>query len=285
MKTKLTDGLIFMTIARGTIKDVVEIELKKRENPYNLKKLNEFVFNTLNDSQILHILLTNELDMSLAENSKESLNLFLSTLLENEKEISLFLNPSHLIENLINLNEYGVSSKKDSIKRIIEEGIFDFTPADAEEARQSRIKILKQVDKFSKYALQSEKTPQEKKKEMEEIMRRDIERAKSPAPISILMSKNLFSLTGITLATLFIYGAYKVYQGYFSKAAKSCKGKSGGEKMLCMEKFKKDALDKQKIELRKGLNVCNKSKNPQECKKVLNNKIKKIEGKISKIGK
>jgi hypothetical protein len=84
---------------------------------------------------------------------------------------------------------------------------------------------------------------------------------------------------GVVIAAA-LYASYKIYKNYLSKAARSCKGKSGLDKQNCMAKFKSGAAKAQISQLKTSTNLCNKSNNPQLCREKILAKIKKLEGKL-----
>lgn len=86
----------------------------------------------------------------------------------------------------------------------------------------------------------------------------------------------------LALSSLLIYGSYKTYKRYFSKAAKACAGKSGKERSMCIKTFQVQALKAQISDLSKAKVACNKSKNPEKCANAINNKIAKLQKKIDK---
>lgn len=88
---------------------------------------------------------------------------------------------------------------------------------------------------------------------------------------------------GAALAALGGYGAYKLMQRMFSKAAQACKGLSGSQKTTCMNNFKKKALQQQISELNKAAQACNKTKNPDKCKEKIAKKVQAITLKIQKL--
>ena len=77
-----------------------------------------------------------------------------------------------------------------------------------------------------------------------------------------------------TIVALTILGVgYTIFQRFFSKAARACKGKTKIERKKCINKFKADAIKKEIQVLKKYKNICNKSKNPNKCKIKIDNKI------------
>ena len=75
---------------------------------------------------------------------------------------------------------------------------------------------------------------------------------------------------------------YAVYKRFLSKAAKACKGKSGGEKSVCMAKFKADALQAKHKAMVANTKHCARAKNPAKCKALVVLKINKIKDELRK---
>lgn len=100
-----------------------------------------------------------------------------------------------------------------------------------------------------------------------------------------LVGGGVVVLSTLALATLVAYAANKTYQRYFSKAAAACKGKSGGEKTLCIRNTRIKALNIKMNELKKGLSSCPKAKSPKKCGKIIGGKIQKVRSQLEKLQK
>jgi hypothetical protein len=87
---------------------------------------------------------------------------------------------------------------------------------------------------------------------------------------------------GAALAALMIYGAYKVYKNFMSKAAQACAGKKGAEKDACMNAYRKRAASAQMQTLNKVKVACKKAKDPAKCNAIVANKMQKIRAKIGR---
>jgi Tfp pilus assembly protein PilE len=74
--------------------------------------------------------------------------------------------------------------------------------------------------------------------------------------------------------------AYQAYKRFLSKAARSCKGKSGLDKTNCMVKYKKQAQAAKVKTLQSGMSKCAKTKDPAKCKTQLQGKISKEKAKM-----
>ena len=81
------------------------------------------------------------------------------------------------------------------------------------------------------------------------------------------------------VAAAAIYAGYKIYKRFFSQAAKSCSGKSGAEKTVCMNNYKKQAIQKQITAIQSAAAKCSKSKDPAKCKAAINKKIASLKSK------
>jgi len=88
--------------------------------------------------------------------------------------------------------------------------------------------------------------------------------------------RNIGGLGAVALATMLMYGAYKVYKKFFSAAARECRNLSGAEKERCIDNFKKKAKIAQKQDLMRSLVGCKKTSNPKKCEEIIKNKIKKL---------
>lgn len=87
-------------------------------------------------------------------------------------------------------------------------------------------------------------------------------------------------LTVTAVITAAVVLGNKIYKNYFSKAAKACAGKTGKVKDLCMEEFKRKAVQAEISALEKAKKYCKKSKTPNECVNKLNQEIQKNKGKM-----
>ena len=73
------------------------------------------------------------------------------------------------------------------------------------------------------------------------------------------------------------------YKKQWSKAAKSCKGKVGKDKTLCITKYKLKASEMEMSAAKKVMSQCSKTKNPNKCKQKIQSEIKRIQKKIQKL--
>ncbi len=95
-------------------------------------------------------------------------------------------------------------------------------------------------------------------------------------------SKTGKALGATVVAAGLLYGGYKTYKRFFSKAAKACSNYSGAEKTACMEKYKVTAIKAQIADLRKAMSACKNSSNPQKCQSTIQAKISKLQAKAAK---
>lgn len=90
---------------------------------------------------------------------------------------------------------------------------------------------------------------------------------------------------GIAISVLIaaiLTASYVVYKKYLSKAARVCKDYKGMKRKECIVKFEKEAIKAKISSLMKGLSLCNKSKDPVNCKSKLQQKISIERQKLSK---
>lgn len=89
-------------------------------------------------------------------------------------------------------------------------------------------------------------------------------------------------IAGAALAALAIFGAYKTYKRFFSKAAKACAGNKGPERKACIKKFKVQAVQAQISDLKAAVSKCEVTKDPGKCKATIGSKIQKLQTKAQK---
>lgn len=85
------------------------------------------------------------------------------------------------------------------------------------------------------------------------------------------------------LAALATIIAMKTYKRFLTQAARSCKGKSGAEKTICMKKFEKQGIQKKIDVFKKAMSKCGNTKDPRKCQLKLKNKIEKSQLRIKKL--
>jgi len=87
----------------------------------------------------------------------------------------------------------------------------------------------------------------------------------------------------IVLAAAIAAASYIVYKRFLSKAARSCSGKSGDVKTLCMQQFKKRATQLRIKTIQSQITKCKDSKEPEKCKAKLMSTIRHLQSKLSEI--
>ncbi len=87
---------------------------------------------------------------------------------------------------------------------------------------------------------------------------------------------------GAAAAALILYGSYKLYKNFISKAGKACAG-TGKAKAVCMKKYRHKAISAQITDLRSAVSACKNSKNPAKCSAGVQRKIGSLQAKQSKI--
>jgi hypothetical protein len=80
----------------------------------------------------------------------------------------------------------------------------------------------------------------------------------------------------IVLASILAYGSYKLYQRYKANAANRCAKLTGEAKNKCFEKLIMAAKVVRQNDLKRSIGACDKSSDPNKCKKLVMQKIKDI---------
>ncbi len=83
---------------------------------------------------------------------------------------------------------------------------------------------------------------------------------------------------GAAAVSLAIAGSIKVYNRFFSQAAKACANKP--DKTECMKDYKIQALQKAKSEVSRGKSKCAQTKNPEKCVTKMDRQIQKYNKKM-----
>ena len=94
-------------------------------------------------------------------------------------------------------------------------------------------------------------------------------------------AKEAFAVT-IVAAIVGMIGVI-VYQRFLSTAARVCKGKSGMEKSVCMQKYKADALEAKYKAIHANAKHCDRSKNPAKCKAMVAQKLNTTKNELRKV--
>jgi len=93
--------------------------------------------------------------------------------------------------------------------------------------------------------------------------------------------------SGAILATVVVAAitsqAYKVARLAFSKAHRICLQYKGNLKQQCINKVRKESLQKQLQSLSSGKSKCSKSKEPQKCRNLVDKKIASVKKKLTKL--
>lgn len=97
-------------------------------------------------------------------------------------------------------------------------------------------------------------------------------------------SGTLIGIASAATAALIIFVSYKIYQNFFSKAAKACGQLGGGKKQVCMFKFRKKAYGEQIRSLVIGKKACRRTKDPKKCVAKIDRRISKLRNRLSKLG-
>ena len=84
----------------------------------------------------------------------------------------------------------------------------------------------------------------------------------------------------LVVAAVIAAGSYAIYKRFISKSARACSNKSGAEKTLCMQQYKKKATQARIKNMQSQLKQCDKTKDPAKCKAKTMQTIKHLQSKI-----
>ncbi len=282
-KTQILDSLTFLSIARNVIRDSIDFSDIKEK-----KDLKYFITNEASDYQIMSLLI----DETLPENKydviaeSELWDRFKRSVTRNYKNLSESLN-SNILENIIfeigPVSNLGLSSMKPILEFQMNEGFLD----NLKDITQNEKRKNDNVAQQAKDEMQQAHREEMKKK----LLRPDIvaQKGQGIEGLGSVLKKTIkatgkqagIGLAALTAAALVIYGGYKIYQRFFSQAAKACSKLSGSQRDQCVKKFRIDAMKTQISDLNKGMSTCSKSKDPAKCKQIISDKIKKLQTKIN----
>lgn len=258
------DSILFLLSARMALKEIVKLSSVEEK-----ESLNEFIIKEASDYQVISLLVNGELP-------EEKYNIIEESVLYSKLKEQLILNYNSISEvvepKLINNIIFEVDSIYPNYSTSA--SIMEFISSVQEAGPKFRSPISTTMEQLEKAEAPS-------------WWKHDINKGKDTTFVLKKWAKKNPDKTkkigaGI-LAAIAIYAGYKIYKRFLSKAAKSCKDLSGAEKTTCINKFKKQALEGQEKELKKGLSACSKSSNPAKCKVIVNNRISKIKAKQAKL--
>ena len=259
------DSFLFILSARDTLKEMIELSSSE-----NKDKLKDFIVNEASSYQVMSLLvdgkLPEEANDALAE--KVIFSQLKEQLIFNYEIISEFVD-SNLINNVI----FEVDSIVDDsdIESLNEAGVGDIFSWAPKQSAHSSYKKITNVPDLNKPGVEAIKSGAA-------AVKKFFTGETAIEKWTRIAGENAGKIGGGVLAALAVYASYKIYQKFFSKAAKACKGDA--DKKACMSKFKAQALGMQIKEVQKGLSLCSKSKDAAKCKTVINNKIAKLRSKM-----
>lgn len=91
-----------------------------------------------------------------------------------------------------------------------------------------------------------------------------------------IQQTNEVALMAAFTAASLLMTAYKMYQDYFTKAARQCASLPPKEKGVCMVRAKMYATNVQLQSVKGAMAKCGKSKDPEKCKLKLGKKLKQL---------
>jgi len=317
--SKQLESITFFTCLREAI--ALSIEGMEGLNEYEVKDLQNFVINESTDYEIMHFSVTGKfpgekynsvMESALVDEIKGILFEGYHTLLETMTEDQI----DNLVESLVPLSEYGLSSSQLIMEHLTQIGLMPSLLAESERSRaieRARAKDWEQRQKIAADALHTARgqarlaaaknrvagAKEELKAREETVSDKNVgvaageggginlqqNKSKWQSAIDALrtfaQSKTGKALGATVVAAGLLYGGYKTYKRFFSKAARACSQYSGAEKTACMEKYKVTAIKAQIADLKKAMAACKNSSNPQKCQGTIQAKIAKLQAKVS----
>lgn len=299
MANKQLETITFLTCLR----EMLSLSLDNMEgiDENEKKSLKDFLVNESTDYEIMHFVnkgyfpnkkYNNIEEQELMESIKDELTSEYFTLSESISEDVV----DDLIESLVPLSEYGLSSSPRILEYLKDSGNLRLMLSEdwKEKISIAKKKIanvknkavghsnanfgddLSVKDKASVLAYRGK----EGAKEIVGDVKNKINQIKQSASASEIANKiksNAVPIGGAVLGAALLFGAYKTYKRFFSKAARACSGKSGPEREVCITNFKKNATKAQINDLKRSLAGCKSSKNPQRCQASIQAKIQKLQ--------
>jgi len=271
----ITNSLLFLLSVRSTLSEFVDTseDITERDK----RKLKTFFMEQGTDYEVMHFFVRgsfpkNRFDSVDEVKVHEELK---SHIRENFIPLKKFVDEETVkivLTELAPITPKGLSSST-VILEMIAAGNVNLTERSREEWNKKAEKVYQRIRKVPGKVLSAlEKSAQQGKIHS----------------ITAYISKHKKGLTYmaagvvVALATL---AAYKIYKNKLTPAAKACKQYTGPEKANCMAKYKLDALKAQHDALKTALSACSNTAEPEKCRTVLDNKIKKVEGRISRLSK
>ena len=111
---------------------------------------------------------------------------------------------------------------------------------------------------------------------------------KEEIKIAAEQTKNTFKRNGIIVGSvimsgLIIYAGYKTYKLYLSQAGRACKGRgTGAMRLKCINDYKREGNNKRISLLKNHLPDCSVTKNPDACRRKINDEVKRVQEKMRK---
>jgi len=220
------------------------------------KQLFNFILNEASDAELKTLILDGEFER-LDEDAINVINKRFDMVSENELEDFIYVVKEELCDVL---EEQGHDSKmlKQMVNFVINEA--------------SNYQILSM---FFEGILPDEISNTEKEISLNELAQNIIEGKFE------LISEELGTVGKAAAATvltggpgLILYGAYKVFQRYMTKAGRMCR--KAIDRRACRKQYKINGIKLQINALRSGMSKCTKARNPEKCKVKIEKKISRL---------
>jgi len=331
--SKQLESIAFFSCLREAIK--LSIDTMEDISEAEKQSLSSFVLNEASDYEIMHFSVFSKFPSEKYNNvMEESLVEYIKDMLyENYFELSEFLTEKgidSLVESLVPLDNYGLSSSKSILEHLSNTGLLKELISESERSRSvekqlaqkranarageivsgdrdARLRAADEKSRADQGAVEDDKvdigteiatrgrmalhnaqtsasSAYNKAKEKVTNFLDNNKMAQSASDAgkraADFVRNNAKPLGATVIAAALLYGGYKTFKRFLSKAARACSNQSGAAKTACMEKFKANAIKAQIADLRKSLNSCKNANNPQKCQATIQAKIQKLQAKL-----
>ena len=306
MRQDILTNLAFMLSLREALSLGVSFF---NENINEQNQLKTKFLKTATDYEILNYVIEGKFPKEKQNLIQESILLDeMKIILSSSSEILEVLGESetdNLVKSLIPLSESNLSSSSIVLDFLIEGGFLDGLKqlgTDIKTGNNTFRREFKRLEQENRDSINGARNRNERGLIYQKIAREASRRAnntvkfertpigKASKPVRdyyhdnpIQYSAIAHSATATALAAAGIYAAYKIYKRYFTKAGKVCGKYKGEEKKSCIKHLRVQAIEHQIVELKKNLDKCSTSNNPEVCKKMIEEKIEKLEETIKSI--
>lgn len=223
------------------------------------KQLLSFILNEASDTQIKALILDGNIEV-LYEDAELIVNKRFDVI--KEKEYDYFIEMAK--EELCDIIEEQKYNSKDYEKMI------DFIVNEA-----SNYQILSM---FFEGILPDETSNLEKETSLNEMVKNIVEGELINEEIGTLGKAAVAGVVGGPVG-LILYGAYKIFQRYMTKAGRMCR--KAVDRRACRKQYKINGTKMQINALKSGISKCSQAKKPEKCKARIEKKISQLNARLA----